>query len=123
MPSEVLKNELFHSYEKIVYTIILLLLWIIVDVLAISGYLPHPINTTNFLFYAIISSSSSVLLVLSMAIQVEPLVKGIITHRADLESFWKSEERLTPELYKRTKFSDTFLMIGTVLMLISFIFI
>ena len=123
MVSEVLKRELRLVNERLRITIIILLFWVIVVTLDVTGVIGLATEGPNFLVYAILGATAIIFLVLGLGIQIEPVVKEIIKNRKNIEQFWESEPELKPSIEKRTKISEAILIIAIILMLVSLLFI
>ena len=123
MVSEVLKEEIRLTYERLRLTIVILLFWVVLTTLDFTGVIQLETKTYYFLAYAILATAAIIFLILSLGIQAEPLIKQIIKNRKEIEKFWESEEKLKPDLAKRTKASEAIVIFGIVLMMIALLFV
>lgn len=123
MVSEIMQNEVRLTNERLRISIFILLFWVIITTLDVTGAISLGDNEIGFLTYAIIASTAIIMLLLSLGTQIEPLVKGMIKNRKDIETFWDSQEKLKPDIKKRTLASEIFLIIAILLMLTSLLFI
>jgi len=123
MVSEVLKEEIRLTYERLRLTIVILLFWVVLTTLDFTGVIQLETETYYFLAYAILATAAIIFLILSLGIQAEPLIKQIIKNRKEIEKFWESEEKLKPDLAKRTKASEAIVIFGIVLMMIALLFV
>ncbi|MHA1346024.1 MAG: hypothetical protein ACTSVO_03355 [Candidatus Heimdallarchaeaceae archaeon] len=123
MVSEIMQNEVRLTNERLRISIFILLFWVIITTLDVTGAISLGDNEIGFLTYAIIASTAIIMLLLSLGTQIEPLVKGMIKNRKDIETFWDNQEKLKPDIKKRTLASEIFLIISILLMLISLLFI
>ena len=123
MVSKIIQNEVRLTNERLRISIFILLFWVIITTLDVTGAISLRENVIGFLTYAIIASTAIIMLLLSLGIQIEPLVKGMIKNRKDIDKFWKSQEELKPNIKKRTTASEILLIIAVLLMLTSLLFI
>ena len=123
MASKIIQNEVRLTNERLRISIFILLFWVIITTLDVTGAISLRENVIGFLTYAIIASTAIIMLLLSLGIQIEPLVKGMIKNRKDIDKFWESQEELKPDIKKRTIASEILLIIAVLLMLTSLLFI
>lgn len=123
MVSKIIQNEVRLTNERLRISIFILLFWVIITTLDVTGAISLRENVIGFLTYAIIASTAIIMLLLSLGIQIEPLVKGMIKNRKDIDKFWESQEELKPDIKKRTTASEILLIIAVLLMLTSLLFI
>lgn len=123
MVSEIMQNEVRLTNERLRISIFILLFWVIITTLDVTGAISLRENVIGFLTYAIIASTAIIILLLSLGIQIEPLIKGMIKNRKDIDKFWESQEELKPDIKKRTIASEILLIIAILLMLTSLLFI
>ncbi|MCK4895486.1 MAG: hypothetical protein KAS47_01655 [Candidatus Heimdallarchaeota archaeon] len=123
MVSKIIQNEVRLTNERLRISIFILLFWVIITTLDVTGAISLRENVIGFLTYAIIASTAIIMLLLSLGIQIEPLVKGMIKNRKDIDKFWESQEELKPDIKKRTIASEILLIIAVLLMLTSLLFI
>ena len=123
MVSKIIQNEVRLTNERLRISIFILLFWVIITTLDVTGAINLRENVIGFLTYAIIASTAIIMLLLSLGIQIEPLVKGMIKNRKDIDKFWESQEELKPDIKKRTIASEILLIIAVLLMLTSLLFI
>ncbi len=123
MVSKIMQNEVRLTNERLRISIFILLFWVIITTLDVTGAISLRENVIGFLTYAIIASTAIIMLLLSLGIQIEPLVKGMIKNRKDIDKFWESQEELKPEIKKRTIASEILLIVAVLLMLTSLLFI
>lgn len=123
MVSNTIKEEWKIANERIRMTLVILIFWVVLTILGISGTINLNTNYDYFLVYAIMSPSAIVILLLGMGIQIEPLLKVIIKGRKTKENVWALEEKLQPSIEKRTKRSEIFQLLAILLLLISLIFV
>lgn len=123
MVSKIIQNEVRLTNERLRISIFILLFWVIITTLDVTGAISLRENVIGFLTYAIIASTAIIMLLLSLGIQIEPLVKGMIKNRKDIDKFWESQEELKPDIKKRTVASEILLIIAVLLMLTSLLFI
>lgn len=123
MVSIIIQNEVRLTNERLRISIFILLFWVIITTLDVTGAISLRENVIGFLTYAIIASTAIVILLLSLGTQIEPLVKGMIKNRKDIDKFWESQEELKPDIKKRTVASEILLIIAVLLMLTSLLFI
>ena len=125
MVSEVLKEEIRLTYERMRLTIVILLFWVVLTTLDFTGVIQLENGTEiyYFLAYAILATAAIIFLILALGIQAGPLIKQIIKNRKKIEKFWESEEKLKPNLTKRTKASEVIVIFGIVLMMVALLFV
>ncbi len=123
MVSEIMQNEVRLTNERLRISIFILLFWVIITTLDVTGAINFGDNEIGFVTYAIIASTAIIMLLLSLGIQIEPLVKGMIKNRKDIDKFWEGKEPLKPDIKKRTLVSEILLIIAILLMLTSLLFI
>ena len=123
MVSDVIQKEIRLTYERIRISIFILLFWVIITTLDVTGVISLGEDEIGIITYAIIASTAIILLLLSLGIQIEPLVKAMIKNRKDIEKFWESKEELKPNIKKRTLASEILLISAILLMLTSLLFI
>jgi amino acid permease len=123
MVSEIMLNEVRLTNERLRISIFILLFWVIITTLDFTGAINFGDNDIGFVTYAIIASTAIIILLLSLGIQIEPLVKGMIRNRKDIDKFWESQKELKPDIKKRTLASEIMLIIAILLMLTSLLFI
>lgn len=123
MVSEIMQNEVRLTNERLRISILILLFWVIITTLDVTGAINFGDNEIGFVTYAIIASTAIIMLLLSLGIQIEPLVKGMIKNRKDIDKFWEGKEPLKPDIKKRTLASEILLIIAILLMLTSLLFI
>ena len=123
MVSKIMQSEVRLTNERLRISIFILLFWVIITTLDVTGAISLRENVIGFLTYAIIASTAIIMLLLSLGIQIEPLVKGMIKNRKDIDKFWESQEELKPDIKKRTIASEILLIIAVLLMLTSLLFI
>ena len=123
MVSKIMQNEVRLTNERLRISIFILLFWVIITTLDVTGAISLRENVIGVLTYAIIASTAIIMLLLSLGIQIEPLVKGMIKNRKDIDKFWESQEELKPEIKKRTIASEILLIVAVLLMLTSLLFI
>lgn len=118
-----MQNEVRLTNERLRISIFILLFWVIITTLDVTGAISLRDNDIGFLTYAIIASTAIIMLLLSLGIQIEPLVNGMIKNRKDIDKFWESQKELKPDIKKRTLASEILLIIAVLLMMISLLFI
>ncbi|MBY8999378.1 MAG: hypothetical protein KGD64_00510 [Candidatus Heimdallarchaeota archaeon] len=123
MVSDIMQNEVRLTNERLRISIFILLFWVILTTLDFAGAINLRENSIDFVTYAIIASTAIIFLLLSLGIQIEPLVKGMLTNRKDIDTFWESKQQLKPDIKKRTLASEIMLIIAILLMLTSLLFI
>lgn len=123
MVSNTIKEEWKIANERIRMALVILIFWVILTILGLSGAISLTTDYDYFLVYAIMSPSAIVILLLGMVIQIEPLLKVIIKGRKTKENVWIREEKLQPSIGKRTKRSELFQLLAILLLLISLIFV
>ena len=123
MVSKIMQNEVRLTNERLRISIFILLFWVIITTLDFTGAINLGDNDIGFVTYAIIASTAIIMLLLSLGIQIEPLVKGMIKNRKDIDKFWESQKELKPDIKKRTLVSEIMLIIAILLMLTSLLFI
>ena len=125
MVSEVLKEEIRLTYEKLRLAIVILIFWLILTILDFTDIIQLGTGEEiyYFLTYTILATAAILFLILAVGIQAEPLVKQIIKNRKEIDKFWESEEELKPDLSKRTKASEVVIIFGIVLMLVALLFV
>ncbi|MCG3225167.1 MAG: hypothetical protein H7647_11920 [Candidatus Heimdallarchaeota archaeon] len=123
MVSEIMQNEVRLTNERLRISIFILLFWVIITTLDVTGAIGLRENNIGFLTYAIIASTAIIMLLLSLGIQIEPLVNGMIKNRKDIDKFWESQKELKPDIKKRTLASEILLIIAVLLMMTSLLFI
>ena len=123
MVSEIMQNEVRLTNERVRISIFILLFWVVILTLDVTGAINFGDNEIGFITYAIIASTAMIMLLLSLGIQIEPLIKGMIKNRKDINKFWESKEPLKPDIKKRTIASEILLIIAVLLMLTSLLFI
>ncbi|MHA1399620.1 MAG: hypothetical protein ACTSQE_04680 [Candidatus Heimdallarchaeaceae archaeon] len=123
MVSDVMQQELKYAYERIRFVLLIIVFWLILSLLCFSNIVNFLEEGENFTIYAIMSSSSTLLLILSLGIQIEPLVKGMLNHRKQLNEFWEREEKLEPDIYKRALISEIILTVAVLTMMVGLLFV
>ena len=123
MVSDIMQNELRLTNERIRISIFILLFWVIITTLDVAGVIQLGEDGISFVIYAIIASTAIIMLLLSLGIQIEPVIKGMIKNRKDIDKFWETKEELKPDIKKRAIASEILLIIAVLLMLVSLLFI
>lgn len=123
MVSETIQNELRITNERLRLTIFILLFWVVITTLDVTSTINLGEDELKFVIYAIIASTANIILLLSLGVQIEPLVKGMLKNRKNIEQFWESKEQLRPDIKKRTLASEILLIIAILLMFTSLLFI
>ena len=123
MVSDIINEELRLAYERLRLTLVILLFWVILTTLDVTGVINLEVTAIKFLTYGILAACSIILLILSLGIQAEPLIKQIIKNRKEIDKFWEIEEKLKPNIEKRTKISEIILVFAILLMMVSLLFV
>jgi len=123
MVSDIIQNEVRLTNERLRISIFILLFWVIITTLDVTGVISLGDSEISFITYAIIASTAIIMLLLSLGTQIEPLVKGMIKNRKDIDKFWEGKGPLIPDIKKRTLASEILLIIAILLMLTSLLFI
>jgi len=123
MTSKIMQSEVRLTNERLRISIFILLFWVIITTLDVTRAISLRDNDIGFLTYTIIASTAIIMLLLSLGIQIEPLVNGMIKNRKDIDKFWESQEELKPDIKKRTLASEILLIIAVLLMMTSLLFI
>lgn len=118
-----MQKEIRLTYERLRLSIFVLLFWVVITTLDLANVIDLGETEISFITYAIIAATAIILLLLSLGIQIEPLVKGMIKNRKNIDEFWESEKKLKPDIKKRTLASEILLIIAILLMMISLIFV
>ena len=100
MVSNTIKEEWKIANERIRMTLVILMFWVILTILGLSGAINLTTDYNYFLVYAIMSPSAIIILLLGMGIQIEPLLKVIIKGRKTKEDVLALEEKLQPSIEK-----------------------
>ena len=123
MVSNTMQKELRLTYERLRLAFAVLLFWVVIVTLDITGAVRLEAVGLNFLVYAILATTSVVLLLVGLVIQSEPLLKVMIKNRKDTSKIWESDDELKPSLDLRKKISETVQIIAILLMFISLLFV
>jgi hypothetical protein len=123
MVSDVMQRELRITYEKLRLAFAVLLFWVVIVTLDITGSVRLEAVGLNFLIYAILATTSVVLLIVGLVIQSEPLIKMMIKNRKDISKIWEYNEELKPSINLRKKISEIVQIIAILLMFISLLFV
>ncbi len=123
MVSEVIKEELRLTNERLRLTIVILLFWVIITTLDITTVINLGSEGPEFVAYAIMATTAILLILCSLAIQGQPLIKQMIKNRKNVEKFWETEEKLKPDIEKRRKASEIIIIIGIIVMMVALLFV
>ena len=111
------------TYERLRLALAVLLFWVVIVTLDITGAVRLEAVGLDFLVYAILATTSVVLLLVGLVIQSEPLLKIMIKNRKDTSKVWESEEELKPSINLRKMISEITQIVAILLMFISLLFI
>lgn len=123
MVSEVIKEELRLTNERLRLTIVVLLFWVLLTTLDIATVINLGTEGTEFIIYAIMATAAILLILCSVAIQAQPLISQMLKHRKNIEQFWEIEEKLKPDIEKRRKASEVIIIAGIIVMMIALLFV
>jgi len=123
MVSESMKKELRLTYERLRLALAVLFFWVVIVTLDITGAVRLEAIGLNFLVYAILATTSVVLLLVGLVVQSEPLLKVMIKNRKDISIAWESTEELKPSIDLRKKISEAVQIIAILLMFVSLLFV
>ncbi|MCE7741363.1 MAG: hypothetical protein GOP50_02800 [Candidatus Heimdallarchaeota archaeon] len=123
MVSEVIKEELRLTNERLRITIAILLFWVVITTLDITSVINLGEEGTKFVIYAIMATAAILLILCSLIVQAQPLISQMLKNRKNVEQFWETEEKLKPDIEKRRKASEVILIIGILVMLIALLFV
>ena len=123
MVSDIMQRELQLTYERLRLALAVLLFWVVIVTLDITGAVRLEAVGLDFLVYAILATTSVVLLLVGLVIQSEPLLKIMIKNRKDTSKVWESEEELKPSINLRKMISEITQIVAILLMFISLLFI
>ena len=123
MVSEIIKEELRLTNERLRLTIAILVFWVILTTLDITTVINLGQEGTDFVIYAIMAITAILLVLCSLIIQAQPLISKMLKNRKNIEEFWETEEKLNPDIEKRRKASETIMIIGILVMLIALLFV
>lgn len=123
MVSEVIKEELRLTNERLRFTIVILLFWVLITTLDITEVITLGEEGTEFVIYAIMATAAILLLLCSLIIQAQPLISQMLKNRKNIEQFWEIEDELKPNIEKRRIASETVLIVGILVMLIALLFV
>lgn len=123
MVSDTMQKELIITYERLRLAFVVLLFWVVIVTLDIAGAMRLEAVGLNFLVYAILATTSVVLLLVGLVVQSEPLLKVMIKNRKDTSKIWESSEELKPSIDLRKKISEIVQIIAILLMFISLLFV
>lgn len=123
MVSEVIKEELRLTNERLRITIAILLFWVVITTLDITSVINLGEEGTEFVIYAIMATAAILLILCSLIVQAQPLISQMLKNRKNVEQFWETEEKLKPDIEKRRKASEVILIIGILVMLIALLFV
>jgi len=126
MVSDVIKEELRLTNERLRITIAILFFWIIITTLDITSVITLGGEETDFEFYMtylIMATVAIILLLCSLIIQAQPVISNMLKNRKNVELFWETEEKLKPDIEKRRIASEVILIIGILVLLVALIFV
>ncbi len=123
MVSDTMHKELRLTYERLRLALAVLFFWVVIVTLDITGALRLEATGLNFLVYAILATSSVVLLLVGLVIQSEPLLKIMIKNRKDTSKIWENNDELKPSIELRKKISEIIQIIAILLMFVSLLFV
>ena len=123
MVSEVIKEELRLTNERLRFTIVILLFWVLITTLDITEVITLGEEGTEFVIYAIMATAAILLLLCSLIVQAQPLISQMLKNRKNVEQFWETEEELKPDIEKRRKASEIILIVGILVMLVALLFV
>ena len=121
--SETMHKEIKLTYERLRLALAILFFWVVIITLDISGAVSLEASGLNFLVYAILATTSVVLLLVGLVIQSEPLIKVMIKNRKDTNKIWESNDELKPSIELRKKISEIIQIIAILLMFVSLLFV
>jgi hypothetical protein len=123
MVSEVIKEELRLTNERLRFTIVILLFWVLITTLDITQVITLGVEGTEFVIYAIMTTAAILLLLCSLIIQARPLIVQMLKNRKKIEQFWETKEELKPDIEKRRIASEIVLIVGILVMLVALLFV
>jgi len=123
MVSEVIKEELRLTNERLRITIAILLFWVVITTLDITSVINLGEEGTEFVIYAIMATAAILLILCSLIVQAQPLISKMLKNRKNVEQFWETEEKLKPDIEKRRTVSETILIIGILVLLTALLFV
>jgi hypothetical protein len=125
MVSEVIKEELRLTNERLRLSIVMLLFWIVITTLDITSVIDLVEDDTDikFVIYAIMATTAILLILCSLIVQAQPLISKMLKNRKNIEQFWETEEKLQPDIEKRRIASEIVLIIGILIMLVALLFV
>ncbi len=123
MVSEVIKEELRLTNERLRITIAVLLFWVVITTLDITSVISLGEEGAEFVIYAIMATAAILLILCSLVIQAQPLISQMLKNRKTVEQFWETEEKLKPNIEKRRIASEIILIIGILVLLIALLFV
>lgn len=123
MVSEIIKEELRLTNERLRLTIVVLLFWVIITTLDITTVINLGTEGTEFVIYAIMATAAILLILCSLTIQAHPLIRQMLKNRKNVEQFWDTDEELKPDIEKRRKASEIIMIIGILVMMVALLFV
>ena len=123
MVSEVIKEELRLTNERLRITIAVLLFWVVITTLDITSVISLGEEGTKFVVYAIMATAAILLILCALVVQAQPLISQMLKNRKNVEQFWETEEKLKPNIEKRRVASEIILIIGILVMLVALLFV
>ena len=123
MVSKIIKEELRLTNERLRLTITILIFWVVLTTLDITTVINLGEDGTEFVIYAIMATAAILLILCSLAIQAQPLISQMIKNRKNVEQFWDTEEKLKPDIEKRSKISEAIMIVGILTMLVALLFV
>ena len=123
MVSDTMHKELRLTYERLRLALAVLFFWVVIVTLDITGAVRLEATGLNFLVYAILATTSVVLLLVGLVIQSEPLLKIMIKNRKDTSKIWENKDELKPNIELRKKISEIIQIIAILLMFVSLLFV
>ena len=125
MVSEVIKEELRLTNERLRLSIVMLLFWILITTLDITSVIDLVEDDTDikFVVYAIMATAAILLILCALIIQAQPLISKMLKNRKNIEQFWETEEKLQPDIEKRRIASEVVLIVGILIMLVALLFV
>ena len=126
MVSEVIKEELRLTNERLRIIVVVLFFWIIVTTLDITSVITLGGEETPlelYMTYLIMATAAIILLLCSLIVQAQPLIGQMLKNRKNVVQFWETEEKLKPDIEKRRIASESILIIGILVLLVALLFV
>lgn len=123
MSSIKIDEEMRVAFERIRMATGITLTWFMISILTITGVLHYVERSSAVIAYATTSTIAIVVVLLSIGVQVEPLIKLLRESKNKSKDFWSQDINLKPKFRNRCLISEALMILGIILLIVSLLFV